>query len=122
MRYLLLIYGDEKAQEQAMQGLSEEQQMTEMKVWFEYTDWLREKGYHRSGEGLEPTAAATTVRAPAGEAVVTDGPFAETKEQLGGFYLIETTNLDEAIEAAKRCPGSQHGSIELRPIMEFGDD
>ena len=64
MRYLLLIYGDEKAQEQAMQGLSEEQQETEMKVWFEYTDWLREKGFHEAGEGLEPTAAATTVRAP----------------------------------------------------------
>jgi hypothetical protein len=95
--------------------------MTEMKVLFEYTDWLREKGYHLGGEGLEPTSAATTVRAPAGEAVVTDGPFAETKEQLGGYYLIKTENLDEAIEAAKRCPGAQYGSIELRPIMEFGD-
>ncbi len=61
------------------------------------------------------------MRAPAGDAVVTDGPFAETKEQLGGFYLIKTANLDEAIEAAKRCPGSRYGSIELRPIMEMGD-
>ena len=121
MQYLLLIYGDEKAQAEAMQGLSEDQQMTEMKVWNEYTDWLKEKGWHGSGEGLEPTASATTVRAPGGEAVVTDGPFAETKEQLGGYYLIKTADLDEAIEAAKRCPGLQHGSIELRPVMEFPD-
>jgi len=121
MQYLLLIYGDERAMEEAMAGASEEDQADGMKPWNDYTDWLVEKGWMRGGDALQPTASATSVRAPSGEAVVTDGPFAETKEQLGGYYLIETANLDEAIEAAGRCPGALVGTIEVRPIMELPD-
>jgi hypothetical protein len=121
MQYLLLIYGDEKARQEMMGSVSEEDQAVEMKAWFDYTDWLREKGWYRGGEALDDTGTATSVRAPSGEPVVTDGPFAETKEQLGGFYQLETANLDEAIEAAARCPGARYGTIELRPIVDFGD-
>jgi hypothetical protein len=121
VQYLLLIYGDEEAREAMMATVSEEDQAVEMKAWFEYTDWLRDKGWYRAGEALEDTSTATTVRAPNGDAVVTDGPFAETKEQLGGFYLLETANLDEAIEAAGRCPGARYGTIELRPVVDFGE-
>lgn len=116
MQYLLLIYGDEHAMGEAMGTASEADQAESMRAWFDYTDWLVEKGWMRAGEALEPTATATSVRAVTGEPVVTDGPFAETKEQLGGFYLIETANLDEAIEAAGRCPGARYGTIEVRPI------
>lgn len=116
MQYLLLIYGDEHAMDAAMGTASEAEQAVAMKEWFDYTDWLVEKGWMRAGEALEPTSTATSIRAATGEPVVTDGPFAETKEQLGGFYLIETSNLDEAIEAAARCPGARYGTIEVRPI------
>jgi hypothetical protein len=116
VQYLLLIYGDEHALDEAMGNASEAEQTEAMKAWFDYTDWLVEKGWMRAGEALEPTSAATSIRAAAGDPVVTDGPFAETKEQLGGFYLIETSNLDEAIEAAARCPGARYGTIEVRPI------
>lgn len=116
MQYLLLIYGDEHAMDEAMGTASEAEQAESMKAWFDYTDWLVEKGWMRAGEALEPTATATSVRAITGEPVLTDGPFAETKEQLGGFYLIETDDLDDAIEAASRCPGARYGTIEVRPI------
>ena len=120
MQYLLLIYGDERAQEEAMAHVSEADQAAEMKAWFDYTDWLVEKGWMRAGDALQPTATATSVRAPGGgDVVVTDGPFAETKEQLGGYYLLDVANLDEAIEAAGRCPGARYGTIELRPVMEL---
>jgi hypothetical protein len=72
-----------------------------------------------AGDALQVTSTATTVRAPDGKPVVTDGPFAETKEQLGGYYLLEVANLDEAIEAAARCPGASFGTIELRPVQDF---
>jgi hypothetical protein len=111
-----LIYGDEHAMDEAMGTASEAEQAESMKAWFDYTDWLVEKGWMRAGEALEPTATATSVRAITGEPVLTDGPFAETKEQLGGFYLIETDDLDDAIEAAGRCPGARYGTIEVRPI------
>ena len=73
----------------------------------------------RSGEALQPTATATTVRVRDGETLTTDGPFAETKEQLGGFYVVEAKDLDEAIEIATRIPDVRGGSIEVRPIMEM---
>jgi hypothetical protein len=114
-----LIYGDERMMDEAMGNASEAAQAEAMKAWYDYTDWLVEKGWMRGGDALQPTAAATSVRAPGGEVVVTDGPFAETKEQLGGYYLIETANLDEAIEAASRCPGAFAGTIEVRPIAEL---
>jgi hypothetical protein len=120
MQYLLLIYGDERAQEEAMAHVPEADQAAEMKEWFDYTDWLVEKGWMRAGDALQPTATATSVRATDGsDVVVTDGPFAETKEQLGGYYLLDVANLDEAIEAAGRCPGARYGTIEIRPIMEL---
>jgi hypothetical protein len=118
MRYLLLIYGDEKG----WTSLSPEEQAVEMKAWNDYTDWLREKGWHLGGEALEPTSAATTVREQGGSVLTTDGPFAETKEQLGGYYLIDCANLDEAIQAASRIPSVGRGSVEVRPIMEFGEE
>jgi hypothetical protein len=73
----------------------------------------------RGGDALEPTTVATSVRVREGEVLTTDGPFAETKEQLGGFYLIECDNLDQAIEAASRIPAARGGTIEVRPIAEF---
>ena len=115
MRYMLLIYGDE----QAYAALGEDELAADMQRWTEYTTWLGEKGWMKAGDALQPTTDATTVRVQDGERVVTDGPFAETKEQLGGYYEIDVANLDDAIEAAARCPGAGHGTIELRPIIEF---
>jgi len=117
MQYLLLIYGDESG----WQELSEEEQAVQMKVWNDYTDWLKEKGWYVAGEALHPTSAATTVRERDGKIMTTDGPFAETKEQLGGYYLVRCENLDEAIEAASKVPAVSQGSIEIRPIAEFPD-
>ena len=116
MRYLLLIYGDETQRPE----MPEDIQAEEMKGWYVYTDWLREKGWHLGGEALETTATATTVRSRDGETITTDGPFAETKEQLGGFYLVDCANLDEAIEAASKIPSVAWGQpVEIRPIMEL---
>ena len=112
-QYLLLIYADEAGLAEA----SEDDRIAMFKLYGEYTQWLSEKGWMRAGDALHDTRQATNVRVKAGERIVTDGPFAETKEQLGGFYLIEVDNLDDAIEAAARCPGSMFGTIEVRPIM-----
>jgi len=114
MRYLLLIYTEEPTGAPMTQGPTEE-----MAAYDAFTQWTREKGMFQAGEALHPTSAATTVRVRDGRTVVTDGPFAETKEALGGFYLIDATNLDEAIDAAARIPGARHGSVEVRPIFEF---
>ena len=73
----------------------------------------------RAGEALHPTSSATTVRVQNGKTVTTHGPFAETKEQLGGYYLVDCNNLDEAIEWAAKCPGARDGSIEVRPVVDF---
>ena len=115
MRYLLLIYGDEKA----FANMSKEDVDASMAEWFAYTDAIQKAGVSQAGEALQPTATATTVRVKDGKTVTTHGPFAETKEQLGGYYLIDAKNLDEAIEWAARCPGALYGSIEVRPLMEF---
>ncbi len=111
MQYMLLIYTPEQA---AGEG---EQAMPEMAPWLAYTDWLREKGIYRAGDPLAPTTAATTIRVRDGQRLSTDGPFAETKEVLGGYYLIETDDFDLALEAAARCPGALYGSMEVRPII-----
>jgi hypothetical protein len=121
MKYLLLIYGDQAAMEAARANTPPDQQAAEAKVWYEYGDWLREKGWYLAGEALQPTSTATSVRAADGKPIVTDGPFAETKEQLGGYYVLDVANADEAIEAGGRCPGAMFGTIELRPIQEFPD-
>jgi hypothetical protein len=115
MRYLMLIYDDEKA----MAGKSQEEMGAIMGSWFEYTDTLRKSGKMLGGEALQPTSTATTVRVKDGKSLTTDGPFAETKEQLGGFYMIEAKDLDEAIDWAARMPHLGGGSVEVRPIMEF---
>jgi len=111
MQYLLLIYGDEtqKAEETG----------PVLQRYFELTREMREADVVRAGEGLEPTTAATTVRVREGKALLTDGPFAETKEQLGGFYLIEVENLDEAIAWAARIPRAETGCVEVRPVMDY---
>jgi hypothetical protein len=115
---MLLIYGDEKA----WGAGTPEEQAAEMQAWTDYTAWLKEKGWHLHGEALEPTPSATTVRVRDGKVLTTDGPFAETKEQLGGYYAVQCANLDEAIEAASRIPSVGTGSLEIRPIMEFPDE
>jgi hypothetical protein len=117
MRYLLLIYNEEDAN--AMQNASPAEQATELRKWEDYGKWLTDKGWMRGGDALQPTVQATTVRVRNAKTLTTDGPFAETKEALGGFYLIECDNLDQAIDAASRIPSVGTGSIEVRPIMEF---
>jgi hypothetical protein len=86
-------------------------------AWLEYTNWLLREGIHSAGEQLAGSSTATTVRVRDGNRLVTDGPFTETKEVLGGYYILDCDNLDEALEAAARCPGALYGSIEVRPII-----
>jgi hypothetical protein len=118
MRYLLLIYGPEWDSSQ----MTPEQQEAVMEEWTDYSAGLLKRGAMEGGEALESTATATTVRVRNGETVTTDGPFAETNEVLGGFYLLNCKDLDEAIEMAAACPGAKYGSIELRPVSEFGEE
>jgi hypothetical protein len=115
MQYLLLIYGNEKAQADA----SPEKEKEIMAQWFTYTNDLKASGALLGGNALQRTSTATSMRIRDGKRLVTDGPFAETKEQLGGYYLIEAKNLDEALEWAARCPGATGGTLEVRPIMVF---
>ena len=116
MRYLCLIYFDE----QEAANMSEEEMGVIMEAYGKYTEALQGAGAMLAGEALQPTATATTVQVRNGSTLTTDGPFAETKEQLGGFYMIEAKDLDEAIAWAAKIPGATGGSIEVRPIMEFG--
>jgi hypothetical protein len=110
MQYLLLIYENEK---RYSQGYPAEEMS-------EYGAFGKEFGAAiKGGNALQPTGAATTVRVRDGKRLTTDGPFAETKEQLGGYYLIEARDLDQAIEIASKVPGARHGSIEVRPIMKL---
>jgi hypothetical protein len=112
MRYLLLIYDNEA---------TAPDESAEFEKWVEYTDKLKQSGALRGGEALQPTSTATTVRVKDGRMLTTDGPFAETKEQLGGFYLIECNDLDEALQWASQIPSAGRGPVEVRPIMEFGE-
>ncbi|CAN5669819.1 YciI family protein [soil metagenome] len=114
MRYLALIYTDETV------VWSDEEQQEVMTAYYAFGEEGGKAGVlGDAGEALQPTSTATTVRVRDGETLTTDGPFAETKEQLGGFYLLTCDNLDQAIEWAAKIPGAKHGSIEVRPIMEF---
>ncbi len=115
MRYLLLIYGDENGGA----DMSESEQQARMQEWFQYTESLRSAGVMEGGEALQPTPTATTVVDDGGKPLVTDGPFAETREQLGGFYMVEARDIDEAIALASRIPGARTGSIEVRPVVTF---
>ena len=114
MRYLLLIYQDEAAHSH----WSEEELAAEYQDYFAFGAETEKLGVS-AGDALMPTNTATTVRVRNGKIMTTDGPFAETKEQLGGYYVLNCNDLDEAIEIAAKIPGSKHGSIEIRPIMEF---
>jgi hypothetical protein len=113
MAYALLVYGDPSAPapETVPEGVFDD--------WGECTRALREAGVLLAGDGLAPAETATTVRHRDGGLSLTDGPFAETKEQLLGFYLIDVPDLDEAIDIASRVPGARTGSIEIRPLVEW---
>ena len=115
MQYVILIYGDQK-QADSMSAAEKDQDWGR---WMQYTKDLAASGAMRGGEALQPTGTATTVRVRNGKTHNTDGPFAETKEQLGGFYLIDVPSLDQALAWAAKCPGAAYGSIEVRPIMEI---
>jgi len=117
MRYLLLIYTPESAEPPA-----DDVAAASHAAYAAFTSDIKARGLFQAGEALTPTSTATTVRVVDGETVTTDGPFAETKEALGGFYLIEARDLDEAIETAAKIPAAREGSIEVRPIWELPAD
>ena len=114
MRYLCLIYENEKGWE----SMPKDQADAIMGEYFAFTDDIRKHGQYVAGEALQPTHAATTVRVRNGKISTTDGPFAETKEQLGGYYMLETETLDEALRWAAKCPGAADGCVEVRPIVD----
>jgi hypothetical protein len=117
MRYLCLIY-DEEAK---INEMSQDEGDAFMGEYFAFTDGIRQSGQYVAGEALHPVSTATTVRIRNGKLSTTDGPFAETKEQLGGFYLIEARDLNEAIQVAAKIPSARTGSIEVRPVVDFGE-
>ena len=114
MQYMLLIYSDDKA----WANLPKEEMGSMYQAYMNFTKEIVASGAMRGGSELKPITTATTVRVRNGKTVNTDGPFAETKEQLGGYYLIEVPSLDEALKWAAKCPGSWGGSIEVRPLQE----
>jgi hypothetical protein len=113
MKYLLLIYENEGNWEK----VSEADKGKIFQEYMEFTTAIKKSGHHIAGEPLQPVSTATTVRVKNGKTLTTDGPFAETREQLGGFYMVEAKNLDEAIAMAARIPAARTGSIEVRPLM-----
>lgn len=115
MKYLCLIYDDEKT----MAGMSKADSEAFMGDYFAFTEGIKKSGHYVGGEALQPVASATTVRIRNGKTSTTDGPFAETKEQLGGFYYIEARDLNDAIQVASKIPSVRTGSIEVRPVMVF---
>ena len=114
MQYLCLIYDDEK-EWQKMPKAEAEKIFNEFSS---YTESIRKSGHYVGGNALQPTHTATTVRVRKGKVATTDGPFAETKEQLGGYYLLQARDLNEAIQLAARIPGARLGAVEVRPVME----
>jgi hypothetical protein len=115
MRYVLAIYGSEQGWAEA----TEAETAAVVAAYDQFTKDIVDRGLFQSGEALQPTSTATTVRVRDGRTLTTDGPFAETKEQLGGYYVVDCKDLDEAIEVAAKIPGASQGSIEVRPVMEF---
>jgi hypothetical protein len=114
MRYLLLIYSEEPTGAPPQEVID-----TVMGEYWAYEKAVADAGVKLGGDALQDSTTASTVRVKDGERVVTDGPFAETREVLGGFYLIDVPDLDAALDWAARCPGAKYGSIEVRPVMEF---
>ena len=115
MRYLLLIYTRE--QEDGLATPAERE--ATMSAYFAFTNEIQEAGVMLGGEALQSTVTATTVRNRDGQTLIIDGPFAETKEQLGGYYMLECENLDQAIEYAAKIPVTANGCVEVRPVFEF---
>ena len=115
MRYLCLIYDEEKK----LAGMAKSESDAFMGEYFAFTEGAKASGHYVGGNALQPVHTATTVRVRNGKMSTTDGPFAETKEQLGGYYLIEATDLNDAIQVASKIPSAKVGSIEVRPIMVF---
>jgi hypothetical protein len=115
MQYLLLIYDDEKVWRDMPKAESDKM----FAEYMQFTADIKKSGHLVAGDALQPIATATTVRIRNGKSQMTDGPFAETKEQLGGYYLIEAKDLDEARKIAERIPSVRIGSIEIRPVMRF---
>ena len=112
MQYALTIYA-------APRELTPEEGQAMSAEYSKVTEEMRGAGAFLAGEGLQPVSTATTVRVPNGERIVTDGPFAETKETLGGFYLLECKDLDEAIDWAAKIPGAKNGCVEVRPVIQY---
>ena len=115
MKYLCLIYDEEKK----MGSISKAESEAFMGEYFAFTEGIRKSGHYLGGDALQPVQTATTVRVRNGKMSTTDGPFAETKEQLGGFYLINARDLNDAIQVASRIPSARTGSIEVRPVRVF---
>jgi hypothetical protein len=116
MQYLLLIHTPETTERPSDDAAAE------MAAYNAFTQEIIDRGLFKGGEALQPTTTATTVRVRDGETVTTDGPFAETKEALGGYYLVDAADLDAAIEVAAKIPGAARGSIEVRPVFELPAD
>lgn len=114
MRYMLLVYGDEQALDDDLRQACYAESV-------QLTHDLHAQGQYIAASPLHPTWTATSVRVREGKRLVTDGPFAETREQLGGYYLINAENLDEAIAIAERIPMARRGTIEVRPVIELGN-
>lgn len=112
MQYMLLIYGDQTV----MQAASEADSARMVAAYSAYGEAMQKAGVMMGANRLRPTSAATTVRSPGGKTQVLDGPYAETKEQLGGYFMIDVPDLDAALSWAERCPGAAYGAIEVRPI------
>jgi hypothetical protein len=115
MRYLCLIYDEEKK----WAAMSKEEADAVMGEYFNFTEGVKKSGHYVGGEALQPVSTATSVRVRGGKMSTTDGPFAETKEQLGGYYLINAKDLNDALQIASKIPGAKTGTVEVRPIQEF---
>ncbi|HZM58899.1 MAG TPA: YciI family protein [Vicinamibacterales bacterium] len=115
MKYLCLIYDDEKK----LATMSKDEGDAFMGEYFAFTEGIKQSGHYLGGNALKPVGTATTIRSRAGKVSTTDGPFAETKEQLGGYYLIEARDLNDALQVAAKIPSARTGSVEVRPIEEF---
>ncbi len=113
MQYMLLIYRNEK------ENLSPSEESKMMQDYMAFTQEIVKTGKFKAGDRLQPCASATTVQVRNGKTITTDGPFAETREQLGGYYIVEAKDLDEALAIAAKVPGARYGSVEVRPIVDM---
>src|SRR5271167_1321256 len=116
MEFLMIIHADENG----WAALKPEQQQAGAESYMKFSQDLQQKGQLLGANRLRPKKQAKTVRMQNGKAVVTDGPFAESKEQIGGYYVVKAADIDEAMKIAEKCPGATHGVVEVRPIWEMG--